>query len=192
MSTEVAASIEDAEELKGQVKERKPTGEEVIAAHKQRTMREQIAAAYEAYLRGEPTSEKELLELVRKFVYRKVRRLEYEYRNERETAQRADDWTQDALKSIWIALPRLPETTPTGEAFYSYINTTAINRRAKAGGYLVKRRMKMFLSSSNVKVTTARPTRTSTQKFITDAPRSTKVALCFREASWVLMLRSAT
>ncbi|HEY1502634.1 MAG TPA: sigma-70 family RNA polymerase sigma factor [Acidobacteriaceae bacterium] len=137
MITEAAPNSSTDE---GQEPQRKLKTWDDIAAHKQRTMREQIGAAYEAYMRSpdDPTSERELFDLIKRFVHRKVRRLEFEFKEERGTAQTADDWTQDAVTSVWIAMPRLLEAITTGEEFYFYLNKVAFNRRNKAGGYLVR------------------------------------------------------
>jgi hypothetical protein len=121
---ETPAPIEQAEDT-----------EAVIAKAKQKSLRDQIVAAYESYLRGEPLSTERLMGLVIKFAYRKVYHLEYEFKD-MGTAQTADDWSQEVALKVWEALPRLPEIVPNGEKFYSYINKATFNKDADAFNYL--------------------------------------------------------
>lgn len=95
-----------------------------------------LSAAYKSYLDKAPGSRDKLLTLVRKFFYDKLYQIESGRFKNLGTSNTVDDWTQEALFTVWRHLEEGKEI----EDFYAYLNARAHFDKVEAAKYMMGQR----------------------------------------------------
>ncbi|MGB6157149.1 MAG: sigma factor, partial [Acidobacteriaceae bacterium] len=94
---------------------------ESYPARKRAATRDALVAAYESYQRKEPGSINNLIGLVRKFAYAKLKYLDLEFNS---GVHDADDFAQDAALAVWQSLD---DFKGDPASFYAWVHKIAFN-----------------------------------------------------------------